>query len=748
MAVLEAGTSWKWLPFSPKNSQQPVQLTQADRYVPAATRIQLDQSPPSELPELVYPSPNDTTPSCSSEGHLEGAYTKPSTKKWRKNSPVARRPSLSFVPSFVADDPPSFTNFPFDFSNSPVMVRSSSSPSFSQRSPSSHETERMTVYSRTSQVPLISGRRVTITGNSRKLIKSRPPLVRPPSSYQIIDHNPISPVQLAIDQPKPKSTFASRILRWKSQSTPSLPDITPQPPVPKKLVKKHVSRRMSQPQPRQPDHFELPPVPLSPLALGIYQNPYHVRASTWLESTSPPASLHGTYSSTAAISELALNGIILNSRRDQSAHNSRSSSIDETFSSPKPGTLRQKIFSLGDPSEVLPQTAELDEKCRPPLIRRNALGSSPPPRSSTRPPSTKGTERRRWSLAMAMSDQGLTDEVFVQELERIRNEWDGSLDDADDYESDSDDDPNGRYQIADSAFHFRKSFSANNSSTALHSVSAHGDPDWPGALRAMLITRDLLRTEQNYLDSLHALLNSCPCPIPADFTLARPVTRLAFPWPKNPPPEIMLNRLLELIRTSTALLQRMQEDPSVWGIASAFVLVEDDLNKSFVAWCTGVGAWYEDKEVHTRRRLSKTRLVSPTSWEDKDYPRRQESDPGHESVDTTFSSLSRVSRSASGIAKSGSATSSPTFSTFKQRVDFGSKSRKSKQTVLNARELGILPVQRITRYTLLYRDLLAHTPSSSPARALLEQALEVARKIANNCDNAQRNVAFVWSPKP
>jgi hypothetical protein len=62
----------------------------------------------------------------------------------------------------------------------------------------------------------------------------------------------------------------------------------------------------------------------------------------------------------------------------------------------------------------------------------------------------------------------------------------------------------------------------------------------------------------------------------------------------------------------------------------------------------------------------------------------------------------------------------------------------------SVRELGILPVQRVTRYGLLYRDLLKCTPETSPSRPLLEKASEAAVRIAAKCDSAQKNAEFFF----
>lgn len=40
-------------------------------------------------------------------------------------------------------------------------------------------------------------------------------------------------------------------------------------------------------------------------------------------------------------------------------------------------------------------------------------------------------------------------------------------------------------------------------------------------------------------------------------------------------------------------------------------------------------------------------------------------------------------------------------------------------------------------------DLLEHTPSTSPARALIKRAADAALRIAHKCDRAQNNSAFI-----
>ncbi|RPD82198.1 hypothetical protein L226DRAFT_19447 [Lentinus tigrinus ALCF2SS1-7] len=62
---------------------------------------------------------------------------------------------------------------------------------------------------------------------------------------------------------------------------------------------------------------------------------------------------------------------------------------------------------------------------------------------------------------------------------------------------------------------------------------------------------------------------------------------------------------------------------------------------------------------------------------------------------------------------------------------------------VTARDLAIQPTQRVMRYVLQYRDLLDHTPATSPSRALVERAYESALRIAKKCDRAQAHASFL-----
>jgi len=73
----------------------------------------------------------------------------------------------------------------------------------------------------------------------------------------------------------------------------------------------------------------------------------------------------------------------------------------------------------------------------------------------------------------------------------------------------------------------------------------------------------------------------------------------------------------------------------------------------------------------------------------------------------------------------------------------GSKNgNREPRKLMSCQDVAIMPSQRVLRYVMLFRELLRHTPASSPSRPLVEKALEVAMRIAQMCDNAQQNLSF------
>lgn len=71
---------------------------------------------------------------------------------------------------------------------------------------------------------------------------------------------------------------------------------------------------------------------------------------------------------------------------------------------------------------------------------------------------------------------------------------------------------------------------------------------------------------------------------------------------------------------------------------------------------------------------------------------------------------------------------------------FGTEGREKIPTM---RDLAIVPAQRVVRYVLLFKDILDHTPEDVPTRPLIVQAFHEALRIAEKCDRAQGNAAFL-----
>ena len=243
------------------------------------------------------------------------------------------------------------------------------------------------------------------------------------------------------------------------------------------------------------------------------------------------------------------------------------------------------------------------------------------------------------------------------------------------------------------------------------------------------------------------------------------------------PPALMLRYVEELTRVSQVLLNHMEEDPSAWGVAAAFLTVEQRLESAFVGWCGVVGGWFEAGDGGTPKR-KRFRVAFAAQGEERGREHggvvRVASVNGRSSFKDSVASW-RISVPSIPSLNNIAITSPVSPSTFLSRRRERDKTRdrpplspsaaasgKPKRR-LSVRDLAILPTQRIMRYVLLYRgggfrflltgddgllgwilkDLLDFTPSISPSRALVERAVEAACRIAQKCDRAQGNAAFL-----
>ncbi|KAF8641130.1 hypothetical protein AX17_000772 [Amanita inopinata Kibby_2008] len=396
----------------------------------------------------------------------------------------------------------------------------------------------------------------------------------------------------------------------------------------------------------------------------------------------------------------------------------------------------------------------------------DSLALTPPPYLM----SPKLTKTRRLTLAMAITDDGITDEALVETLDRIRlqressgcvdnstalwdvdqdtwnwdMQWEGAVDEVA-WEQPVLDSGGGHLQSTKIPY-----TSSLPSFPLQHRISAPSSRNpttaWQIARQALLTCRELIRTERHYLSSLNILTASETATIP---------------------PPLMIHYATQLFSVSERLLARMEEDPSAWGVAASFLSLEESVEGAFVGWCGVVASWFEGSSCASssgssvrgasggsspNRRLSKNQSEEDVAIGDalaftNGSPLRRAVSTWKRNV-PTMTSLSTPTtvpptQGPPLFPASSFGSSFLNWRKDKERPAQGPSSNGNHIKRPPVRDLAILPTQRVLRYVLLYRDLLAHTPSTSPSRAMVERALEAACRIAQKCDRAQDNAAFL-----
>jgi len=284
---------------------------------------------------------------------------------------------------------------------------------------------------------------------------------------------------------------------------------------------------------------------------------------------------------------------------------------------------------------------------------------------------------RPWSLAMAIADDGLSDEKFVNDLEdmRIKEETNKF---------------SGPYPLALSSAHsYQTQLLDSYAEYPLQPNKLKQDSNiasWSSARQALLLCRELIRTERRYIKSLKTLITN---------------------GTSSPPPPAMLPYLPGLITTSEAFLQLMEQDPSVQGVSKALLALSSNLREAFVNWCRVVGHFFDSSEGGT------CKSDSEEAAERAALMRTQSAKSG---LSVVISEPNKIRRNA-----------------------------KSRPTV---RHLAIQPTQRITRYVLFFKELQSLTPMALPAFTLVEQASRIAQSIAQAANEAQGHAAFKQPQTP
>ncbi|KAF5368362.1 hypothetical protein D9758_002445 [Tetrapyrgos nigripes] len=352
----------------------------------------------------------------------------------------------------------------------------------------------------------------------------------------------------------------------------------------------------------------------------------------------------------------------------------------------------------GDSSDIIVDLSSSD-----PLIVASPLGSAT-------------SLKQSWTLAMVITDEDISDEILMENLEKMRagqEEWGWRKPpDLQDQNPLSADSPSPHEEPSEkssegvtSAEEEEEDETSENADRDVRPFPRSGEhamsSSWQMARRALLICRELVRTERRYLAGLNNLTSN--------ETL-------------TPPPSLMLQYVLPLIQVSKELLQLMEVNPSAKGVADAFISKAERLEDAMVSWCGVVGSFF----------------TGPEGKRKGDFGRSKDGMESHESNATGIKRrVGSWGKRINSIKYRSSSSDSDSTKSSSQRTRPNHKRKPS------VRDLAIMPTQRVMRYTMLFRDLLVYTPSTSVSQTSVEQALEIALSLAQKCDRAQCNAAFL-----
>ena len=428
--------------------------------------------------------------------------------------------------------------------------------------------------------------------------------------------------------------------------------------------------------------------------------------------------------------------VILGSESDMDLPSNINSGWSSSTSHPRL-TVRTEVSASS--SATRPQTQQPLQ--RPPSSFLVSTSSTDIQRRDALSDSHKPLPRRRWTLANVMTDEAISDESLVRELERMRelgiwkhelllkegerlNEGETILVDAD-----------SMWEIWEGMLDREKEYIVDEDEAGVVNLSPSfsyhlGSASWLTAQRALLICRELLMTERHY----HALLLS----LLAGDTHTRP-------------PTLMLHYATELMRASAVVLRAMEQQPNASGVARAFVDNVEEVEGAYVRWCGVAGGWFSGggveesgnsnaklKRNRSRYRSSIDSAITPAAdvggLESEDGQSPQPVSPLKRTVRTwrrSLPSVASLGEATASIYGYGYGTTSRSLRRRNKDKDpdkvaeeeqVGSdvssppspSSPSSGQSLVSrpprvrsklaVRELAILPTQRVLRYVLLYRS--------------------------------------------
>lgn len=265
------------------------------------------------------------------------------------------------------------------------------------------------------------------------------------------------------------------------------------------------------------------------------------------------------------------------------------------------------------------------------------------------------SRHKRWTLADAISDRGVTNEELVELLEKLRLCFLCSAERS--------------FHKLDIATQTLVSASSTQGGPNLLGTNDHfsilavdESKAWSSARRIFLVCRELILTERNYHLSLEFLVKGESQPAPSS---------------------LMLSRLPALIDTSGHFLRLMEMNPSVFGICIAFLDLYKLLETTFMQWCEVVGEFFIADRVKVFGPLVNRSNGAPA----------------------TFNISNELKRSTTLAKRVGSwgkkKYSRCSLDNIASMVTGNDKGKTRNKTPIH--DLAILPTQRITRYVLLFK---------------------------------------------
>ena len=164
------------------------------------------------------------------------------------------------------------------------------------------------------------------------------------------------------------------------------------------------------------------------------------------------------------------------------------------------------------------------------------------------------------------------------------------------------------------------------------------------------------------------------------------------------------------------LLKGFLEDPSAWGVSTAFVTSEDELEATMVSWCAVAGAFFMDGNdpqssgLIGRWRLRKSGVMpSPSSSVTKQTsislsPRLPPMFP----MISTAREIKERMNEEHGVWKDPQPEQerqATPVSPLKPESTNSQAATSQPSRKLSVRDLAIQPIQRVMRYVLLYRGM-------------------------------------------